>query len=381
MKLFWRPSRIPTALLVLVAAMSVGLYVLVEAWKTERPLPDYDLKIRAAQRCEQAFKVIRKARLAARIRIDSELDPTNSGLVGVTVSHITSKAGQLQAKQATLNPNWAAVFVDMYRKAGLEAGDRVAVGVSGSLPALNIAALAAAEVMELEPLVISSVSSSMWGANHPRLTWLDMETALRVGGIVDVRSLAASLGGMGDRGIGLPKKGINLLRKAMERNEVPEILGETLEELIAGRIRAYEEAAQGNEIAAYVNVGGGIASVGSLKAKKKYRAGVNFRPPEERGLGQDGVMEYFGGRGVPVVHAVRIRRMAALYDLPWQFQGMPKPGQGGVYRSRDYNTWLVWGALLLILASLVAITRVDVTFAMRRVFGSRSSARPPGPAV
>ena len=51
-------------------------------------------------------------------------------------------------------------------------------GIVGSFPALNVSLLAACEQMQLRALPITSVGSSMWGANDPAFTWLDMEKLL-----------------------------------------------------------------------------------------------------------------------------------------------------------------------------------------------------------
>ena len=72
----------------------------------------------------------------------------------------------------------------------------MAVSFSGSFPALNIAVLSAARVLDLHPVIISSVGSSMYGANQPEMTWLDMERILADKGLFPYRSNAASLGGI-----------------------------------------------------------------------------------------------------------------------------------------------------------------------------------------
>ena len=68
--------------------------------------------------------------------------------------------------------------------------------------------LAAAEEMKLKPIVVTSVGASMWGANDPIFTWLDMEKLLNEKGLLHTRSLAASVGGSNDRGRGLSPRGV-----------------------------------------------------------------------------------------------------------------------------------------------------------------------------
>jgi len=381
MKLFWRPSHVSPALLVLVALLSVGGYVVVERYRVVETLPYKKNKAKASRLAQKAYAAIKQERLARGIHIESdELDPAASGIIGVTVSAITSKAGNLEAKQTTVNPNWAAVFYSLFKKAHLRRGDTVALGISGSFPALNIAALAACEVMGLKPVVISSVSASMWGANHPKFTWLDMETVLRKDNLINVKSVAASYGGVQDRGIGIPREGLKLIHEAIQRNGIVEINDpdnkeEDLEGLIDRRIQLYEEAAEDEPIRAYVNIGGGIASVGSLRSKHRLRPGLN-----DRVIPGVGVIHHFLRKGVPVIHIVKIRELANRYSLPWIPQITPKPGHGEVYVQETYAMWLAWSVLIGILLALVAITRFDFAFLRRRVFRptSKDTKQQPG---
>ena len=44
----------------------------------------------------------------------------------------------------------------------MKKGDAVAIGYSGSFPALNICVMAAVETLQLEPIGIASASASQW---------------------------------------------------------------------------------------------------------------------------------------------------------------------------------------------------------------------------
>src|SRR5262249_46844454 len=142
-------------------------------------------------------------------------------------SVITTNTGSLEAKRTTLDPNWAAVVVQLLYEAGVQRKGTIAIGVSGSFPALNLAAFAAAEVLDLDAISIASVGASSWGANIPTLTWLDMERVLADAGLLRTRSIAASLGGTRDRALGMPKLGRHRLREAIDRAGVPFLETET----------------------------------------------------------------------------------------------------------------------------------------------------------
>ena len=88
---------------------------------------------------------------------------------------MTSLPGHLGSKQTSINPNFAAVVVGMLKDAGVQEGDCVAVGCTGSFPAMNVAVYSALETLRARPIVICSAGSSQYGANTPDLLWIDME--------------------------------------------------------------------------------------------------------------------------------------------------------------------------------------------------------------
>ena len=85
---------------------------------------------------------------------------------------------------------------------------------------MNVAVYSALHELGIEPIIISSTAASQWGANDPNFTWLDMEAALRKNEVFPYKSVAASLGGVGDDAIGLTKRGRRMLERAIERNEM-----------------------------------------------------------------------------------------------------------------------------------------------------------------
>jgi poly-gamma-glutamate system protein len=204
-------------------------------------------------------------------------------------------------------------MVELLSEAGLKRGDVIGVALSGSFPALNVATLVAAETLGLKAIVVSSISASMFGANRPELTWLDMEAALAESGITRTRSVAATLGAKDDNGAGLPKVGRRLLRQAAERNGVPLLRTRSLRRAIRTRLRLYREHAGPLGLKAYVNVGGGRASVGSRRTKAQFEPGLNLEPPQR--IDQPGVMSILSQRGLPVIHLGNIRKLCTNHGL------------------------------------------------------------------
>ena len=117
------------------------------------------------------------------VPIDAVVDVNRTGLIGLGSSPITTSLGNLEAKRTTTNPDFAALVVMLLDQAGVRRGDAVAVGASGSFPALTVAALCAAESLGARALVIGSLGASEWGANDPRFDWLSLTRCLSRSGL------------------------------------------------------------------------------------------------------------------------------------------------------------------------------------------------------
>jgi poly-gamma-glutamate system protein len=338
-------------MLMFVASMAAVGLAAIESLQVRVDQPYYEQKLEAARLAGRAMEVIKQERLARGHWIDPDFDPTESGMVGELITPTTSIAGGLQSKQTSVNPNFAAVVVDMLTRAGVREGDTVAVGYSGSYPAINTSVCAALEAMQLEPIIIASAASSQFGANIPDFLWVDMERLLYDGGVLSFRSVAASIGGYGDMGLGMADEDRELLVAGIRRNDLPMVHTESFVQGIEERRRIYRETANGAAIKAYINVGGGTLSVGKSLGKKLYRPGLNLvAPPNADSI--DSVMARFIGEGVPVIHLANITTIARDYGLPHSPDRFPALGEGPVYYQYVYNRWLVGGLLCVILLSL-----------------------------
>ena len=95
-------------------------------------------------------------------------------MIGQDITQITTDRGYIDSKLTSMNPNFAAVIVEMLKEADVKNNDVVAISFTGSLPGLNIAVMAAIQTLKLKPIIITSVGASNSGANDPYFTWLDM---------------------------------------------------------------------------------------------------------------------------------------------------------------------------------------------------------------
>lgn len=362
--------------LVALALLGIGFHELAERTRELKPQPNLEQKMAAASRTLRCFETIRQERMGTPAATDRENDPGATGLIGQEHSLTTTDRGVLEAKLTSVNPNFAAVFVDYFHQLGLKAGDPIAVSLTGSFPALNIALLCAAEEMKLRPAVITSVGSSMWGANDPEFSWLDMERLLYDRNLISTRSVAGSMGGSNDRGRGLSPKGRALLRAALERGGVELINEPTLEQSIEKRMAIYQREAGESPVRAFVNVGGGSAAIGNQIGADLLRPGVNRKIPEYNWT-QRGVLHKFARKGVPVIHVLNVESIASRYGLPLVPESLPPVGQGKIFYEEAYDLRIVVPALITYLILCFGVLRAR----QRAAKSAREIADPMIPGV
>lgn len=377
--IYWRPQRVSREGLAVIAVLALLGMLAVETLRVTIPTREQAVKVRAARQAAAAFARLADAREAAGYPIDRSYDPWASGMIGLPNSPITSTRGHLPAKQRSTDPNLAAMVVDLLLDADVRPGDTIAVGMSGSFPAMNVATLVAAEALGVRTTTVTSCAASEWGANIIDFGWLDMEDVLVDGGLLRTRSLAATLGGIDDRATEMTAVSRSLLRAQAERHGVPLLDATTLAEAIDERMAVYDAEAGPRAVAAYVNVGGGSASVGGPDGRVVFEPGVNLPGRVSVGDGVDAVMVRFLERGVPVIHVSGIRELVARYGLPPDLPPeRPRVGEGPLFEvsARDPRVAVLVG--LIVLLALFALTRAS----LRVDLGSGHAADgPPRPMV
>ena len=328
---------------VLRSILTLGLLVCAGgAWvlatgrlPTSRTLAETDgPAVEAARLMERSLASVRALRSEKGIPIDRAADPNATGIIGDEFSPLTTSVGDVEAKRTAANPAFAAVMVGYFRRAGLRAGDVVAVGASGSFPAFALATLSAAHALDLRPVVVYSIGSSMFGANLPGFTLVDMLGRLRRDGLLPYGLTAVSPGGDDDggRGVLFDELGDTLMAET-RRSGLPVVSGATLADRIKDRLRIYEEATVRRPIRCFVNIGGSAASFGSTNASLLLPNGLVLRPPVLPSSPTRGVVFEFAARGVPVVHLLFVKGLARDNGLPFDPIPLPPIGEGAVYKS------------------------------------------------
>ena len=352
----YKPSKYPTKALVFIAIVSIALYYWVESSRVFQKKKYYKEKIQAARITKRAFSTIEKYKRKNGL-MDSTLTSELS-LIGKQITAITTDRGDIETKILSYNPNFAAAFVQMLKDKGLKQGDYIGLSLTGSHPALNIALLAAVQTLKLRHILISSVGSSMWGANQPEFTWLDMEALLRKENIIDIKSTAASYGGDNDCASELTEEGKNLLQQAIERNNITVINTGTLEGNIQKRAEIYfgktqkdsvSEKHDAKKMKLFVNIGGGVASVGIISQQFLTNENVIAR------MDTISIFAKLKQENTPIINIDNVREFAKKYGINLVPKNIDIAVNSPVYVTEVYKKYPIIISLFIIISLLVLI--------------------------
>lgn len=351
-------GKIRFSRLIILALIAVFASVSLESWIISSEDALMTQKREAAVLMMRATGIIKEKRLSLGIGVDPRTDPNETGLIGHEYTDLTTTRGSLIAKRTSTQPLFASVIVDMLAQAGVTKEDKVAVCFSGSFPALNIGVLAAIKTLGAKPVITSSVGASMYGANDPEITWLDMEKILRDTGVLPYCSLAASLGGIVETEGGLDGTGIEKGMATIQRNRITYLdEGEpgALEADIKNRLKIYDRFLEGNKPAAFVNVGGASVALGCCRKALHLGSGLMMRVPISTSPNR-GLIFRMAERRVPVIHLLNIKWIASRYGLPLDPCPLPyEPESLDISIRLKKRLWRTTGILVgMILLCMVA---------------------------
>ena len=72
----------------------------------------------------------------------------------------------------------------------------------------------------------------------------------------------------------------------------------------------------------------------------------------------DGESNRMASEGVPIIHLLNIKGLAARYNLPWDPQPLPQPGENLRLKAEDaagQKTWLLVAVYLLVCAAMMVM--------------------------
>ncbi len=347
-----------TSTLIGLATLSLLCFLVSVNMRTKNDSPSYEKKVIAAELMQDAMSTLKSARMEAGVFMDIENDPNETGLVGSPFSLITTDEGDLDAKLTTLDPNFSAVMVDLMNQVGLGEGDTVALLLTGSMPGANIAALTACSALGVVPVTITSVGASQWGANHEDFTWLDMEAVLFEHGLIPGRSVAASIGGRNDMGRLLSPAGRRIIKDNIEAHGIPLIRTSRLADNIQARMDILGSYRTIESFDALINVGGGVASLGTSFNLKLLPPGVVRRTDVvnvSRPGGIEGILSKFAKFNVPVLHILNIKTLTEQLGIPFAPIPHPEIGAGRLYAEVRYDLSVATICLIIIGSSVFVV--------------------------
>ena len=346
--------------LILLVFLALSVWLLQHT-KVTSPKEHYDHMLEAAERAAACFSAIKDEKLARGLTIDPVADPNETGMIGDQFTDITTTHGMLEAKRSSTNPNVAAMICDMLLSCGVKKDSLVAVNLSSSFPALNIAVECALDTIGAKGIIANSIGSSTYGANIPEFTYLDMEQLLLEKGLISNHASIYSEGGANDIASDLlfPEAMSSILERVSGYG-LTYIHEEDLTENLDKRMNLYEAAAGDlSSIVCFINAGGNLVGFGG-DAMGDAASGI-LDPSTE--ISGDGLAQRFLSQDTPVIHLLDMKNLLPEYGLPFDPVPLPEAGQGTVYTQTAVNKPL---AVVLVIISLLLFVNAAKHFPRRR---------------
>jgi hypothetical protein len=123
----------------------------------------------------------------------------------------------------------------------------------------------------------------------------------------------------------------------------------------------YDRQRADKPIAAFINIGGGIASLGSTLNDELIPQGLTMVLPMKN-YPMRGVIIRLAQRGVPIIHLSNPQQLERDFGLPSNPIPLPEPGSGEIFQREQYNTKLT----LIATAVLVAAVTLAIYLEKRR---------------
>ncbi|MBS7525184.1 poly-gamma-glutamate system protein [Fusibacter paucivorans] len=351
-KTYFRQVKILFMALIIMAA---GILWILSSSVTMQ-LPYYTEQVDAAEKMATIMEAIKGYKEQLGIPLPP-YDYFETGMLGEPFNGMTTSLGELEAKRTTANPAMAALAVRLFHEAGVEGGDRVGLGFSGSFPAMNIAVLAAADVMDLEVIPITSVGASTYGANNPALTFPEMMHALYRDGLITTDSLIVTMGGDFDTGANMMPEDADVIRQRLKDDGYNLYEEPDLALNVRARLLHY------GDMQALVIVGGNVTSAGTTADALTLGQGLlmpSLLTYDTAPSTDDGVIQYALADTVPVIYYLNIKKIVDSYGMPFDPIAQDAIGEGRIYETVYYPKWRIVVAFAAGIAVLMLLKRKQV---------------------
>ena len=349
----FKKSKINKYYLIIILIVAITAVFIVDNTKTKQKTNYYHQQQKAAQLMKKSINNLKEHRKELDIPINEKLDPNETGIIGKEYTSLTTTLGNLESKRTALNPDFAALMVRYFHRIGLNKGDYIGIGASGSFPGLILATLSASKTMELKPIIIYSVGASTYGANIPGFTFIEMLDYLNKKDIFPYKLHGVSLGGNLDKAEGLlTSNSKEEFIKTAKKADAPYIYNETLRESIEKRMQIYSNVSKESEIKGFVNIGGAVANFGQTNKSLSFPNGLVLNPPTIPDDKNKGLIFEYAAQGKPIIHLLNIRGLASESGITVDPVPLPEPGKSNIYYEVVYNKIILIISLLLIFTLL-----------------------------
>lgn len=352
----WVKCNISINKLIIVLLILCTGFVIVEMTKQKKLNSYYQEQVESAQMMQKSLQAVYKERIIRGIAIDEKTDPNRTGLIGEEYTRLTTTIGNLSAKRTSTNPDFAALMVKYFKEAGLKSGDIIAVGSSGSFPALILATLSACKSIGITPLIIYAIGASEYGATNPHFTFIDMLEILNKKNIFAYSLLAVSMGGNNDQAEAmLFPDSQEIIRDIAYRSDSIFIDMDHLADNIQRRMELYQKAAGNKGISLFVNIGGASVNYGNTIASLTYPNGLVLDGPKIPDHPERGLIFEYQALGLPIIHMLNIRDLALKNGIPIDPIPLPEIGQSQVFFEWRYQKWMVVLVILIGMTGLICL--------------------------
>jgi len=346
-----RPASPYVRRFVLAGLLSLLAWGLLRLLAPGPAIPWTPEMLAAAGRMQEALGVTSRHCRDAGIPLDPLADSGGTCLIGPELGELFTTLGQLEAKRTTLAPDMAGLLVHLLREAGVSRGDTVAVGASGSFPALVMATVVAVEALGAHPVTVLSLGASSFGATRAELHLLRLYQLLQEAGVIATPPVGVSLGGSGDLGLEFEAEVRDRLLRDVAESGLPLLSEPDLISMVARRMALFPP-----RVAAFVNVGGTDTNLGTSPRILGLPPGL-VKPVGLPGEGERGVLFAMMARGIPVIHLLHVRGLALRYGLPWDPLSPPAPGSTLLRDESRGKGPVFWLLTVAYLGALVLVMR------------------------
>lgn len=310
----------------MMRGLVLGLAAVLAATAVSAAPATREQMLQAAQTMQAASAVLYPQKVALGIWPGPKVDPNKTGMLGQEYTPMTTSIGTLSNKRTATSPDFAAALAKRMAELGVGKGDKVLIIQSGSFLGGDIAAIAAAEALGANVILIPSMGASQFGANDLELPLIDVLSLLIEKGVIHTQPIAAVIGGAAGTGRNMEPGSPELLRASILRRGVMLVDDPVLKTMV-DRLTVLVDTALGSrdQLKLMVKVGGSVISTGNCAENLNYSTEVRPRTDPCTGT-TPGLLYLKGTETVPIIHVIDMTGMSQDMGLPYDPSPFPAPG-------------------------------------------------------